>query len=122
MQAHGAFEILARHVLKRTDFDDAGAVDQDVDLAEAINDLTNSGINLCGIEQVALNGQDGAATWSEISLSARQFVRITCDKGNVTPLPTNVSRKHKTESARTACDQRDFASQGIARGSNQTDD
>ena len=104
MQSHGAFEILARHVLKRTNFDDAGAVDQDVDLAEAIDDLTNSGINLCGIEQVALNGQDRAATWSEISLSARQFVRITCDEGDVTPLPTNLSRKHKTESARTACD------------------
>ncbi len=58
MQSHSAFEILARHVLKRTNFDDAGAVDQDVDLAEAIDDLTNSGINLCGIEQVALNGQD----------------------------------------------------------------
>ncbi len=98
MQPHGAFEILALHVLKWTNFDDAGAVDQDVDLAEAIDDLTNSGISLCGIEQVALNGQDRSATRSEISLSARQFVRITCDEGNVTPLPTNVSRKHKTES------------------------
>src|SRR5258707_7398565 len=121
MQPHGAFEILAIHVLKRPDFDDADTVDQDVDLAEAIDDVTNSGINLCGIEQVALNGQD-RATWSEISLSTGQFVRITCDEGNVTPLPTNVSRKHKTESARTACDQCDFASQGIASGSNQTDD
>src|ERR1700756_763080 len=99
MQPHGAFEILARHVLKRTNLYDAGAVDQDVDLAEAIIDLTKSGINLCGIEQVALNGQDRAASWSEISLSACQFVRITCDQGNVTPSPTNMSRKHEPESA-----------------------
>src|SRR6266496_5743955 len=108
MQPHGLFEILSRHVLKRTNVDNAGAVNQDVDPAEAIDDLPNSGFDLCGIEQVALNGQDRAATWSEISLSACQFVRITCDKGNVTTLPTNVSRKHKTEPPRTARDNGNF--------------
>jgi hypothetical protein len=103
MQAHGAFEILARHVLKRTDFDDAGAVDQDVDLAEAINDLTNSGINLCGIEQVALNGQDCATKPGEISLGARQFIRVAREEDNSAAFLANMSCKHKTKSSRAAC-------------------
>ena len=47
MQSHGPFEILPRHVFKRTNFDNAGAVDQNVDLTEAIDDFANSRLNLC---------------------------------------------------------------------------
>src|SRR5207245_10673928 len=34
MQTHGAIEILELHMLDRTDFDNAGVANQDVDLAE----------------------------------------------------------------------------------------
>jgi len=64
MQSHGAVEILRSQMLKRTDFDDAGVVDQDIDLAKAIDYLPNSRLNLSGIEQVALNREDFAAAGS----------------------------------------------------------
>src|SRR6266542_1552471 len=73
MKLHRAFEILPRHVLKRTNFYNPRVVDQNVDFAKAINDLTNSGSSLRGIEQVALNGQNRAAARSEIRLCTRQF-------------------------------------------------
>ena len=80
-------------------------VDQDVDLAEAIDDLHEQ-------RHQFVRHRASRIEWSgplpprrsEISLSARQFVRITCDERNVAALPANVSCKHKTESARTACD------------------
>ena len=50
MQLHGAIEIFAVHVIERTDFDDAGVVDQDVDFAEAIDSCPDSGVNLRAIE------------------------------------------------------------------------
>ena len=41
MQPHGTFEILPRHVFQWTDFNDAGVVDQDVDLAKSIDNFLN---------------------------------------------------------------------------------
>ncbi len=55
MQSHGAVEILRPHMLKRTDFDNAGVVDQDIDLAKAIDYSPNSGANLFAIQQIAFN-------------------------------------------------------------------
>jgi len=55
MQSHGAVEILRPQMLKRTDFDDARVVDQDVDLAKAIDDSPNSRANLFAIQQIAFN-------------------------------------------------------------------
>jgi hypothetical protein len=51
-------------MLKRTDFDNAGVVDQDVDLAKAIDYLPNSRLNLSRIEQIALNRQGFATAGS----------------------------------------------------------
>src|SRR6266545_6561846 len=118
MQPHAPFEILPRHVLKRTNFDNACAVDQNVNPAKAIDDLMNSGFNLCGIEQVALNGQDRAAARSEISLSARQFIRVARNEGNAPALRANLSCKHEPESARTACDEDYFVAQRITHSAN----
>src|SRR4029453_11310249 len=118
MQLHGVFEILPRHVLQRTNFDNAGVVDQNINLAKAIDDLTNRGFNLCGIEQVALNGQDHTAVCGEISLCTAQFIRIARDERNASSLRTNVSRQHKPESARTPCDDSHFAAECITRGAN----
>src|SRR5690242_9419982 len=108
MKLHGAFEILSRHMLKRTDLDDAGVVNQDVDLAKAIDDLPNSGLNLRSVEQVTLNSQDHAAARNQIGLCTRQFIRITRNQRDVTALRANVSCKDEAESSRPACDQHDF--------------
>jgi hypothetical protein len=86
-------------VLKRTNLDNASVVDQNVDLPEAIDDLTNSRLNLAAIEQVALNSLDCATARSEISFCPRQFVRVPCNEANTTALRANVSRKHEPESA-----------------------
>src|SRR5215470_15816343 len=104
MQLHGAFEILPRHVLKRTDFDNAGVVDQNVDLAKAIDDLTNSGSNLCGVEQITFNGQNRAAARSEIALCARQFFGVARNERDVPTFRADMSRKHEPKSARPTCD------------------
>src|SRR6266550_780831 len=117
MQSHGPFEILPRHVFKRTNFDNAGAVDQNVDLTQAIHDLTNSRLNLAAIEQVALNGQDYAAAPGEISFGARQFIRVARDEHNAAAFRANMSCKHKTKSSRAACNYGDLAAQRIARRS-----
>src|SRR5206468_4637837 len=109
MQSHGAFEILARHVLKRTNFDNAGVVDQNVDLAEAIDDLTNSCLDLATIEQIALNGQDHAAALDEIGLCTRQFIRVARDERDAPALRANVSRKHESKSARSTRDKCNLA-------------
>src|SRR6266487_1138286 len=120
MKLHGTFEILPSHVPKGTDLDYAGVVDQDVDLAKAIDDLTNGGSNLRGVEQVALNSQDRAAARSEISFCTRQFIWIARNKRNVTALRANVSRKHEAESSRPACDDGHLVAQRITCGANGT--
>src|SRR4026209_2609149 len=122
MQSHGPFEILPRHVFKRTNFDNAGAVDQNINLTEAIDDFTNSRLNLAAIEQVALNGQNCAAALGEISLGARQFIRVARDEHNAAAFRANMSCKHKTKSSRAACNYRHLAAQRIARRSKHSRD
>jgi hypothetical protein len=58
MESHGAIEIFARHVIERTNLNDAGIVDQDVDFAEAIDSCPDSAMNLRVIEQVAFDGHN----------------------------------------------------------------
>jgi len=52
---------------KWTDLDDAGVVNQDVDLAEAIDRLTDGRLNLAGIEQITLNRKRSTATSRQVS-------------------------------------------------------
>jgi hypothetical protein len=78
MQSHRAVVIFAAHVIERTDFDDAGVVDQDVNPVEMIDDFTDSSLNLIAIEQIAFDGESFSAARSEISFRAREFFWITC--------------------------------------------
>ena len=105
-------------MLKRTNFDNAGVVDQDVDLAKAIDDFPNSRLNLSGIEQIAFNREDFAAAGSKISLCTRQLIRIARNDGNVTASLANMSREHESESARPAGDKDNFVVQRIACSAN----
>ena len=68
MHSHRSLEILSPHVIERADFDDASVVDQDVDLAEAVDRLTGRQLNLLRIEEVTLNGKHPAAAVRQISL------------------------------------------------------
>ena len=104
MQSHRAVVIFAGHVIERTDFDDAGVVDQNVNPVEMIDDFPNSRLNLIAIEQIALDGQNFSAARSEISFCAREFFRITREESNVSALVANMSRQHETKSTRSATD------------------
>jgi hypothetical protein len=95
---HGALEIFSRHMLERADLDDAGAVDQDIDLAEAIDDLPNRRVNLLCIKQVALHGQNRSAARGEVSFRAPEFLSLARNKRDLSACCANLSRKHKPKS------------------------
>src|SRR5438094_4838747 len=107
MQSHGAVEIIPRHMLKWTDFDNAGVVDQDVDLAKTIDDLPNSRLNLPGIQQVALHGQHCIAAPGKISFCAPEFIGVARNERDLPACSANLSRKHEPKSTRAACDDKD---------------
>ena len=71
MQLHCPLEIFAHHVLKRTDLDDAGIVNQDVDRAVTVDCFLNGGLDLRAIEQIARDRQYFAAATREIGFGAR---------------------------------------------------
>jgi len=54
----------------------ASVVDQDIDLAEAIDDLPNRRVNLLCIQQIALNRQNRAAAPGEVRFCAPEFLSI----------------------------------------------
>jgi hypothetical protein len=92
-------------MIERADLDNAGVVDQDVNLAEAINDFPDSRLNLSGIQQIALDGQHGATAPGEISFCAREFRGIPCKQRDLTACGANLPRKHEPKSARSARDE-----------------
>src|SRR4030095_7790525 len=118
MKLHGMFEILACHMFQGTNLNNACVVDQNIGLAKAIDDLTESGFNLCAIEQVALNGQDRATARSEIDLCACKFFRVACNERSAPSLGANMPCEHQPESTRTSCDDGNFVAQCVARSSN----
>jgi len=95
-------------MLERTDFDDPGVVNQDVDLSEALKGLLDSGLNLGAVEQIALNRKHLAAAGSEFGFRVRKLFRIARENRNATALFAALARNLQAESARTACDKRDF--------------
>jgi hypothetical protein len=115
MQSHGALEIFASHVFERTDFHDAGVVDQEIDSAEPVDDLPHSSVDLIGIEQVAFDSHNFATAPGEIGFRARELFAIAGNESNTPALLTDVSRQHETETARSATDQGDFVAQRISR-------
>ena len=104
MQSHRAVVIFAAHVIERTDFDDAGVIDQNVNPVEMIDDFPDSSLNLIAIEQIAFDGENFSAARSEIGFRAREFFWITREESNLSALVANVSRQHETKSTRSAAD------------------
>jgi hypothetical protein len=91
-------------VIERTDFDDAGVIDQNVNPVEMIDDFPDSSLNLVAIEQIASDGENFSAAHSDISFGAREFLWITREESNLSALVANVSRQHETKSARSTTD------------------
>ena len=118
MQSHRTGVIFTGHVIERTDFDDAGVVDQDVNPVEAIDDFPNSCLNLIAIEQIAFDGKKFAAACSQIGSCAGEFFWIARKENNASALIANVSRQHKAKSARSATDQGNFIAQRVLNRAN----
>jgi len=100
-------------VIERTDFDDAGVVDQDVNPVETIDDFPDSGLNLIAIEQIAFDRENFSAASREIGFRAREFFWITREESNVSALVANVSRQHEPKSTRPATDEDNFVAQRV---------
>jgi hypothetical protein len=105
-------------VIKRTDFDDAGVIDQDVNPVEMIDHFPDSCLNLVAIEQIAFDGENFSAARSEIGFCSREFFRITREESNVSALVANVPRQHEPKSTRSATDQGNFIAQHVLRRAN----
>jgi hypothetical protein len=116
MQLHALLEIFALHVFERPDFDDARVIDQNVDLAKALESLLDSRLNLRAIEQVAGGREHVTAAGRELGFGTREFVRVTGQNGNASALFANLARNRQAKSARTSGDQHDFVSEREARG------
>jgi hypothetical protein len=120
MQFHRAIEIITSHVIKRTDLDDTGVVNQDVNPVEAIDHFPNSSLNLIAIEQIAFDRKNFSAAPGEIGFRVREFFWITCEESNLSAPRANVSRQHEPEPARAASDQDNSIAQRVLRRANQT--
>jgi hypothetical protein len=79
-------------VIERTDFDDAGVIDQNVDPVEMIDDLSDSAMNLIPLEQIAFDGENVSAARSDIGFGSGEFFWITREESNTSALGANVSR------------------------------
>jgi hypothetical protein len=105
-------------MIQRTDFDDAGVVDEDVNPVEMIDDFADSSLNLIAIEQIAFDGENFSAARSDIGFGAGEFFCITREESNVSTLLANVSRQHEPESTRSAADHGNFIAQRVLRRAN----
>jgi hypothetical protein len=105
-------------VIERTDLDDAGVVDQDVNPVKMIDHFPDSCLNLVTIEQIAFDGENFSAARSEIGFCSREFFWITRKESNLSVLVADVSRQHETKSTRSATDQGNFIAQHVLRRAN----
>ena len=110
MQLHSALEIFPPHVFERADLDDSGIVDQDIDLAEAIDDLPNRRLNLLRIKQIALNRLNRAAAPGKVRFCAPEFLSIARNECDLSACRANMAAEHEPKSPRAACDKNDFVS------------
>jgi hypothetical protein len=102
-------------MIQRADFDDAGVVDENVNLIEMIDDFPHSSLNLIAIEQIAFDCENSSVAPSDISLGAGEFFCITREESNLPTLIANVARQHEPKSTRSATDQSNFIAQRVLR-------
>src|SRR5919108_3747816 len=107
-------------MLKRPNLDDAGIVDQDVDLAESVDDAPHSRPNLLSIEQIAFNRQHDSVVRGQIGFGTGEFLRVARNEGDVAASRANVPRQNESKPARSTGDEDNFFTYGVARRSNET--
>src|SRR5215471_16016459 len=108
MKPHRAIEILELHMAERTDFDDSGVIDENVDLGEVLESLLNSGLNLRRFQQIALNREDFSRETLQFIFSVLKFFCIAREEGDFPAAGANFSRDLKAETARAAGNKGDF--------------
>jgi len=105
-------------MIKRTDLDYAGVVDQDVDFSESIDNRPDSGLNLSAIEQIAVDSQNFPTARGEIGFRAREFFMVACYESDTPASRTNVACQHETEPAGSATDENNFIAQLVSGRAN----
>jgi hypothetical protein len=113
MQLHRALKIFAAHVLKWTNFHDAGVIDQDVDPAEAINGSPDGRVNLSTIEQIAFDRENFTTASAEIGFCTHEFLTVARNQSHIAASLANMSCEHESESARTTGDEDNFVTQSV---------
>jgi hypothetical protein len=122
MQTHGPIKIFDLHVIEGTDLDNPGVIDQDVDLAEALDALLDGRVYLGGIEQITWKRQDFASLFHQLHFGAIEFVRIAREQSDFTALSANFASERQTKSARTTGDENHFILEQVAARSNQANE
>jgi hypothetical protein len=92
-------------VIERTNLNDAGVINQDVDPAEPIDDFPDGGLNLITVEQIAFDSENFSTAPGEIGFRAHEFFAIAGNESDLSALLADVSRQHEAEPARSTTDQ-----------------
>jgi hypothetical protein len=122
MQLHGALEIFPRHMLERTYLDDAGVVDQDIDLAETVDYSPDRTLNFFPIKQITLSRLDCAAAPGELRFCPSEFLGLPCNERDLSARCANVACQNEAKPAGPACDKNDLVTQRVTRCADQPHD
>jgi hypothetical protein len=95
-------------MLNWANFDHASVVDQDVDLAEALQCLLDSGLDLRGLEQIALKGKDFSSEAIQVSFGARELFGIACNQSDLSSARANLPGDFQAKAAGASGDESDF--------------
>src|SRR5205085_15717 len=79
-----------------------------VDLAEALQCLLHSGLDLRGLEQIGLQRQNLSSESVQVGLGIGEFFRVPRNESDFAAARTNLARDFQTEAARATGDESDF--------------
>ena len=99
MEAKRAIEIFQLHVRQRTDLDNPGIINEDVDLAEVLEGLLNGRLHLGGLEQVALDSEHFSSESIQIGFGAFEFFGIAGKQRDFAATRANLASDLQAETA-----------------------
>jgi len=91
MQAHGAVKVFELHVHERADLDDAGVIDEDVELAEMLESLLHGGVDLSGLELIAFDREDFSAEVIQVIFGSSELIRIARKESDLSSSLANLA-------------------------------
>ena len=77
--------------------------------------LLDRGLNLSGLEQVALNGQNFSVEAFQLPFRASEFFRVARDERDFSSARANLSCDLKTQATRGACNKCNLVTVGKSR-------